>query len=378
MKIGPSPQDQRDERPQHSLRSVLTRDLPYPKAAWISVLTLGALLTVALVLPVPYVIEQPGPAIDVLGEYEDTEVLTISGAETYPTEGRLMMTTVAIDGGPGYTVTPAEVAVSWFDRTRSVMPREYYYPEGQTRQEADLDNAVQMNTSQQEAIAVAMEALGQELTPEVIVAGVLADAPADGVLEAGDVLVSIRGESRPDAAGYQELAAATPAGTPVAMTIRRDGTEMNLDVPTDTSDGTPKMGIVLAAGYDVPFDVTIGVGSVGGPSAGTMFALSVYDELTPGALAGGQSIAGTGTISIDGEVGPIGGIRQKLVGARDAGAEYFLAPEANCDEVEGYVPEGLQVMKVATFDEALHAVTVIGEGGDVAALPTCASSSSQG
>ncbi len=120
--------------------------------------------------------------------------------------------------------------------------------------------------------------------------------------------------------------------------------------------------------------MTIQLDNVGGPSAGMMFALGIVDQLTPGELNGGENVAGTGTIDAEGTVGPIGGIRQKLYGARDAGAEYFLAPAANCDEVVGHVPDGLQVIRTGTLEESLDALSVIAEGGDVASLPTCTAS----
>lgn len=347
------------------------RSLPHPRLAVGSAVALAAMLLGAGIMPVPYAIEQPGPAIDVLGQYEDQDVLSISGARTYPIEGSLMMTTVAIDGGPGYTVTPAEVVRSWFDPTRAVMPRELYFPEGQTRAQTDLENSVQMSTSQQEAVAVALRELGHEVPAEVIVAGVQADTPAEGVLEPGDVVLEVDGTRGADAEGFRTAAGRAAEDGSVPMRIRRDGKEMELDVPVGDVDGQTRMGIVLGTGYDVPIDVEIGVGSVGGPSAGTMFALSVYDELTPGALTGGESIAGTGTIAIDETVGPIGGIRQKMVGAREAGAEYFLAPAGNCDEVVDHVPDGLDVVRISTFDEALDAVESIAENDSAEGLPTC-------
>lgn len=157
--------------------------------------------------------------------------------------------------------------------------------------------------------------------------------------------------------------------------MQRGGDEREVDVtPRRTEiDGeeTLLLGITLMTDYEFPFDVTIQLDNVGGPSAGMMFALGIIDTLTPGELNGGKEVAGTGTIDAEGTVGPIGGIRQKLYGARDAGADYFLAPEANCDEVVGHVPDGLQVIRTATLDESLAALDVIAEDGDVDALPTC-------
>jgi len=131
--------------------------------------------------------------------------------------------------------------------------------------------------------------------------------------------------------------------------------------------------VFLSGEFDYPVDVHIQIENIGGPSAGTMFALGIVDVLTEGEMTGGQIVAGTGTISLGGDVGPIGGIQQKLAGARESGADYFLAPASNCNEVVGHVPSGLQVVEVATLDQARDAVETIGSGaaGAIAALPTC-------
>jgi PDZ domain-containing protein len=123
--------------------------------------------------------------------------------------------------------------------------------------------------------------------------------------------------------------------------------------------------------FTFPFDVEISLEKVGGPSAGLMFSLGIIDTVTPGDLTGGKHIAGTGTISPDGLVGPIGGIEQKLQGARAGGATLFLAPAANCQEVAGRIPDGLQVVRVETLAEARDAVERAGNGQDTSGLPAC-------
>ncbi len=351
--------------------SIDATQLAHPRLALGSLGLLCAMILGGSLLPVPYVIERPGPAIDVLGEYEDEQILIIDGAPTHPTDGALMMTTVSVDGGPGYRVTPVEVVASWFDRTTMVLPRELVFPEGQTREQTALTNSVAMSTSQQGAVAVALDELGIDYREVVMVAGVQQDAAAEGTLEGGDVIVAVDGRTAADVAGYQELIRATPAGEPVALRVRRDGEELDLEVPTATVDGASRMGVVLSAGYEFPMDIEIAVGDIGGPSAGMIFSLSVYDELTPGALTGGHRIAGTGTIAADGAVGPIGGIRQKMVGAAGSEAEFFLAPSANCDEVRGHEPEDLAVVAVSDFDEALTATETIAATGSIDGLPTC-------
>jgi Lon-like protease len=156
----------------------------------------------------------------------------------------------------------------------------------------------------------------------------------------------------------------------VPVTVRRDGSEQTVEVTTVDRNGTSIIGVLLTLDYELPITVTLSTGSVGGPSAGLMFSLSIYDALTPGPLTGGEQIAGTGTIEDDGTVGPISGVAQKLVGAHDAGAQWFLTPAEECPATEGRVPEGMTVVRVSTFDEARAAVEDIA-AGRTDALPRC-------
>ncbi len=194
------------------------------------------------------------------------------------------------------------------------------------------------------------------------------------MLEPGDQILTVDGDP---VDGVTELSAALAdagAGTQVALGIVRDGDEQTVDIAPVASTEDPDavlIGIQTGATYDFPFDVTVNLGSVGGPSAGMMLALGTYDKLTPGALTDGEHIAGTGTITADGEVGAIGGIRQKMYGAQGAGADWFLAPAANCDEVVGHIPGGLEVFAVTTLDEALDVVQTIAAGEDTSSLARC-------
>jgi PDZ domain-containing protein len=131
------------------------------------------------------------------------------------------------------------------------------------------------------------------------------------------------------------------------------------------------VGVSLGTVYDFPIDVENNVGDeVGGPSAGTMFALAIYDRLTPGSLTGGRTVAGTGTMSPDGTVGPIGGVRQKIAGAAAAGAKVFLVPDANCAEAAQGSDHGMTLVRVATFDEAVKELTALAKDPD-ARVRTC-------
>ncbi len=339
-------------------------------------------LVVLTFLPTPYVIERPGPVYDTLGTAENADgdevpLIDISGAETYETSGSLNLLTVQVVGNRERTPSWFELALAWLDPSRAVVPIESVFPEGTTTEERDAQNAADMDTSQHDATAAALSHLGYDTGAQVAVAGVSEDSAADGVIETDDVILSAQGEEVTSVAQLRRIVQSTE-GAAMTIDVLRDGVEQEVSVTPQlsTSDGTDTwlIGVGLTTTYDFPIDVTIQLDNVGGPSAGMMFALGIIDELTPGELTGGEDIAGTGTIDAEGTVGAIGGIRQKLYGARDAGAEYFLAPASNCDEVVGHIPDGLTVLSTSTLDESLDALEVIAEGGDVDALPTCTAS----
>jgi PDZ domain-containing protein len=204
---------------------------------------------------------------------------------------------------------------------------------------------------------------------------VIDGAAAEGVLQEGDLILEANGEAVADVSALRTVIN-EGEGDPVELLIERDGEQQTVEVtPKEATDDEGEtswlIGVNLTIDYEFPIDVTIQLNNVGGPSAGMMFALGIMDTLTPEELNGGEQVAGTGTITADGEVGPIGGIRQKMWGAVDAGAEWFLAPEANCDEVVGHIPGDLRVFSVEDLDDALAVLDGVREGGDLDALPTC-------
>lgn len=334
------------------------------------VLTTALLLLMAAV-PAPYVVQSPGPTVDTLGDVDGEPLIEVSGAPTYPTSGALRLTTVAVAGGPGSVLDAATVVQGWLSPTTAVVPSELVYPTGQSAAERDEVAALEMTTSQEDATAAALTELGYEVPTEVTVGATVPGSGAEGVLEPGDLLVAVGGTDLVELADLTGALAATPPGSAVDVTVVRDGETMVVPVVTgDDGEGGSVLGVFIDLEFDFPVDVTIRIDEIGGPSAGTMFALGIVDTMTPGEMTGGEDIAGTGTMSVEGEVGPIGGIRQKLDGALRDGAAYFLAPAQNCEDVVGHEPAGLRVVRVATLAEAVDAVTAIGEGRG-AELPGC-------
>ncbi len=322
-------------------------------------------------VPFPYVTLAPGPATNILGTVDGTPVLSIEGAKTYPTEGSLDFTTVVFDGGPGRKVTVYELLGAWLSPDVDAVSESLYFPPDTTAEEVESENTAMMNESQVVAAATALRALGRDVPTKVLIGQVLPDSPADGKLEVGDEVLTVDGKPVTTGNDVRDAVQTLPPGTTVPVTVRRDGTEQTVELTTRANaQGKSIIGVVLGLDYELPITVTLNTGAVGGPSAGLMFSLAIYDALTPGPLTGGESIAGTGMIEDDGSVGPISGIAQKMVGAHEAGARWFLSPAAECPATIGRVPDGMTVVRVSTFDEARVAVEDIA-AGRTADLPHC-------
>ncbi|WP_029150965.1 YlbL family protein [Microbacterium indicum] len=363
----------------HAAEATTRARLPRRTVAGVSAFGVAlALLVVSCFLPTDYVLEEPGPVYNTIGEVttaddEIVPLISVSGADTYDTSGALDLTTVQVRGDREHRISWVQLALAWFDRSTAILPIDSVYPQGETAEQRDAENAVMMTDSQSAASAAALLQLGYDVPAQLTVAGLVDGSPAEGILQEGDVITAAGGEALESTDDLRSRIADLD-GAPVALTIDRDGEEQQVEVtPTKQEiDGSESwaLGVSLTESYDLPIDVTIQLDDVGGPSAGMMFALGIIDELTPGEMTGGEHIAGTGTITADGAVGAIGGIRQKLYGASRDGADYFIAPASNCDEVVGHIPDGLQVTPVSTLDEAEQAVEAIADG-NADSLPAC-------
>lgn len=332
------------------------------------------LFALATMLPLPYALMKPGPVRDVLSEVDGTPLISIQGRETFPTSGTLDLLTVRVTGGPGSATTVWDVLGGWVDPTVAVRPVDEVFPPDVSEKDIEAENAAEMVTSQETATAAALGELGVPVPTVLTVAGFAKGAPADGQLAVDDIVESLNGEPVVDLPELREGLQGVEPGDTVQVGVTRDGDERTIDVTTlDDGDGRTILGVFIDPTYTFPFEVKIAIEDIGGPSAGMMFALGIVDKVTPGEMTGGERIAGTGTIDSDGAVGAIGGIQQKLYGASEAGADWFLAPTGNCSEVVGHVPDGLRVVEVATLSDAREAVEAIGEADQAAidALPTC-------
>jgi PDZ domain-containing protein len=344
-------------------------------ALTLAAVCLVALFGVAFLAPVPYVVMSPGITENTLGSYQQNAIITIAGHRTYPTTGHLNMTTVSVTS-PDYSVRLPQVLAAWFSSDEIVLPRDVVYPPNQSVSQVDQQNTEEMLDSQSSAVVAGLWQLGIRAN-FVRIQQVLPGTPASGVLQVGDEVTSVDGSQVIDADQLGTRVSAFAPGTTLRLGVIRDGKPTTVSLRTQAdpdSTSSSRIGVRLLDDYKPPFKVSINLGQdIGGPSAGMMFSLAIYDKLTPGPLAGGRFIAGTGTIDATGTVGIIGGIQQKIIGAYDAGARYFLTPAGNCAEAEGApVASKIELLKVSTLAGALSQLKAL-DTGDTSALVRCGS-----
>ncbi|OSY42532.1 MULTISPECIES: YlbL family protein [Pseudonocardia] len=331
-------------------------------STWLTaLLVLLGLTVVGSVVPAPVVALGPGPTFDTLGDVDGTPVVSAEGLPTYPTEGHLNMTTVGVTDG----ITTIRALGLWASGTHRLAPRSSLYPPGRSTDEVTAENQQEFDSSIAYAEAAALNHLG--LPTRVTVGTLTDDSPSAGVLEVGDEIRDVGGAPVTSVQALLDALAGTRPGEPLALTISRDGgapREVTVTPAPHPSD--PERAFLGITPATTPADgqrLSITLGDVGGPSAGLMFSLALVDKLTPGPLTGGRFVAGTGTINAEGQVGPISGIRFKMIKAQEVGAETFLVPAANCAEAASDAPDGLQLVRVGTLDEAVGALETLDAGG---------------
>lgn len=298
---------------------------------------------------IPYVVIAPGPT-------RDAVKLTEIGARTYAPQGSFHITTALVKDDEGI---PLGVAVdAMLDPDEDLIRREYIYPPDSTKQETDQRNAADMSESQLDASVAAFQLLGIGVEHDgAFVQEVTRDAKAHGKLQPGDVIVAI--DDRP--VGLRDdlgpLVGRHPIGTVVKVTVRRDDQIRHFSFATTESPdvpGKPILGVTVVQSYRLPFDVEIDAGNIGGPSAGLIFALAVYDLLEPEDLTRGRKIAGSGVIRPDGTVEAVGAITQKVRGAASIGADLFLVPKGELEAAKRAARGSrLRVIGVETLREAI-------------------------
>lgn len=348
----------------------------------IAVFCAGALITV------PYSAMSPGPTYNTLGTAHGEKVLSFPGTDISGNRysGHLNMTTVRVTGSE-YRMNLFEAVYGWLADDNAVVPHERLYPEDKSAEQVEEENAEEFSASQEDAKVAALTELGRKVPTRVVVQAVAKDGAAHGRLHAGDVIKKVDGKRVDAPSDVAGLVTAHKPGERVAFTVvpageaekaekaRKDptglpGRQVTLTTRKAEDDGRAVVGIEPGAAYTLPFPIEITLADVGGPSAGLMFALGIVDKLTTEDLTGGRFVAGTGTIDEKGAVGAIGGIRMKIIAAREAGATFFLTPADNCPTAAAHTPDGLTLVKVSTIHDAMGALERIREGR-TSALPRC-------
>ena len=316
-------------------------------------------------LPTGYVIERPGQVFNVMGEIGGNPVISSPDMEIYQSDSRFDVTTISLLGNRESTPSWVQVLLAWADPEQIVLPLDEVYPPNLTTAEIRAESTAQMEISQQDAIAAALGHLGIEVPRKLYVASVIADAPSSGILIAGDFVTTAAGI---EVATFEELRGEIQKseGSPIDIGIVRDNQDLTLRITPELRDDAWVIGAMVGYTYDFPVQVDLQLGDVGGPSGGLMFTLGIIDALESGSLAGGNHVSGTGTISANGEVGPIGGIGLKMIAAKNSGADLFLVPQDNCEEAIGQIPDELDVAIVRDLQEAINVVQSLESG---AALP---------
>lgn len=329
------------------------------------------LLVGAGVLPVPYIALAPGPLYDTIGRAGGKPVIDVPTGHPvfHPTTGHLYLTTVSVLGAPGkgYAhLTLFEAMRYWVDSSVAVVPREVEYPPGRDSKQVEAESKQEMVQSQDAAKIAALRFLGEQVTTDgVVVSAVEHGLPADGKLKTDDALKTVDGTPVSSATDLRAKIRAHPPGDTVRIGYVRGGTDAVAQIKTIAAPDAGGRSIIGITPTErcpckTPFDVNIALGeNVGGPSAGLMFTLGILDTLTPGELTRGLTIAGTGTMDVDGQVGPIGGIKQKLIAAKRKGAVAFLVPAGNWDEANQARPPGLELRKVSDLTSAVAELCAI-------------------
>jgi PDZ domain-containing protein len=319
-----------------------------------------ALGVLGATLPVPLVALGPGPTYDTLGTVDGATVIEVDGLPVYPTTGHLNMTTVSVTD----RLTMFAALELWASPDSQVVPREPIYPSSMSLDEIQQQNTAQFTSSEANAEAAALDEL--QLPVTVLVSSLVPDTPAAAILQPGDELLAVAGQPMDSVREVSDVLGPTRPGDVVAVQYRRAGEVRDAQIPLaarpDRDQGL--LGVILGAKLR-DGEIRISLGGVGGPSAGLMFALAVVDKLTPGDLAGGRFVAGTGAIEPTGNVTPINGIPFKMSKAYDEGATVFLVPAANCAEAVATNPGDLQLVRIGTLHDAVTALESLKSGAPV-------------
>jgi PDZ domain-containing protein len=340
--------------------------------AFVAAFVFVGLAVLLATLPVPFVSWSPGGARDTLGNAGNEPIIKVQGIQTYPTAGQLDMTVVSVTPADGRLSLPQALLSFWLPH-RDALPRDAVYEQGKSADEVEREDADMMETAQDDAVVAALRADGQPVTEMPVISSVTVGGPAHKLLLPGDLVRAVDGVATPTTDAVTRQISTHKVGDVVEFRVirRRVDTTVNVTtVASNTQTDRAVIPITLGVGYAYQPQISFDIGQrIGGPSAGLVFALAIYDKITDGPLLAGRHVAGTGTITPDGKVGPIGGIQEKIGGAEKSGATVFLVPALNCGGL-AQLETTMTLVKVATLTDAISALQTMAADPS-APLPHC-------
>ena len=354
---------------QAGIDSQLRRERKRRLIALCSVLSVLILVGLLGFLPTSdYVVESPGPVFNVNGKLKGKDIISVKNTNIPTTP--LAMTTVSVQGCDDKGITYWQLIKSELTSSDAVVERDSVCPKNISEKTVSQMNAAQMTGSQDSAVVAAWQLTKPDAKFTLTVEQAVTDS-AKQAFNKGDKLVSIvdADSKSVQITNYKQLREVleklTP-GKPIKLTVERGSATQEVSVlgakPEDSSRKGAMLGITLNVNPPTGHEVTYAVENIGGPSAGMIFALDIAQRLEGKNYAGTTPVAGTGTIDLSGNVGAIGGIKQKMLGARDEGYKVFLAPVGNCADVVGNEPKGMTVIPVSTLSEARAAMQRVAAG----------------
>lgn len=351
--------------------------LQLTRQTWIALTSASSFVALALLLalvPVPYVIYSPGRAYDVLGtDSQGTPLVQVDGIPSYDHSGELYMTTLALTRPDARISLPEALFAYWAPR-RDALPRHLIYTTGKSSEEVRLEERQMMNVAQQDAVVAALRAANVPVEEMPVVRSVSVSGPANGRLQPGDLIIAVDNQAAPTHTRVAEMIRGAPVGESIRLTVQRDRRIVNVDVWTTAASnnaGMASVGIDVSTGFRYEPTVSFGVSQeIGGSSAGLVFALAIYDAITPHDVIAERSVAGTGEIDADGRVSSINGLHEKIAGAERVDANVFLVPGDNCRDLAGLRTD-LELIRVDTLDDAVTGLRHLGDPATRHRVPRC-------
>jgi PDZ domain-containing protein len=343
------------------------------------------LVLVAFFIPTPYVLLSPGTPQNILNS-----AITITGAEVFPTTGKMSVTSVMVTNPDSY-MTGFDILYGWVTAERAVLPRVEVYPDNESAEESIQQGAADMQASQASATTAALTLLGYKGETKLIINSVNKETDSFKKLKVGDQIIELDGTPLITTTQLLEYLKSKKPGEVISLKLLRAPVAQRSSMETSTQssstakslieltvevklsardDNSALIGIIVETVQEFPITVKIKLAETGGPSGGLIFALGIIEKLQNENLTRGRNIAGTGTISDTGEVGPIGGITEKIIGAKKDGVDIFLAPIENCLDISTpQLLDGIKVVPVATLAQALEVLRAP-DGAKLASCPT--------